>query len=180
MKKFVVFIFLVLLAIVLAGLYGAIHNQISYSVSPEYFTKFKFQQFGLDGLNLPDRLRASIVGLLASWWMGIPIGLLVGGFGFIHSTHWQMLKITLWSFAVVIAFTLLIGLCGLLYGWYETRNINLADYQGWFIPDDIVDLRHFLCAGYMHNSAYLGGTLAIFVAAVFHVVVRIKAIKEIS
>jgi MFS family permease len=180
MKKFFVFVLLVLLAIVLAGLYGAIHNQISYTVSPEYFTKFKFRQFGIEGMNLPDRARASIVGFLASWWMGIPIGLLVGGFGFIHSSHWRMFRITLLSFAVVIAFTLLFGLCGLFYGWWKTRNINLANYQGWFIPKDVIDLRHFLCAGYMHNSSYLGGTLAIFVAAVFHVVVRIRMRKEIS
>lgn len=180
MKRFLVFILLVLIAILLAGLYGVVHNQISYTVSPEYFTKFKFRQFGLEGMNLPDRLRASIVGFLASWWMGIPIGLLVGGFGFIHFGLWRMFKITLWSFAVVIAFTLLFGLCGLLYGWCETRNINLASYRGWFIPDDVVDLRRFLCAGYMHNSSYLGGTLAIFVAAIFHVVVRIKTKKEIS
>jgi hypothetical protein len=180
MKKILVFILLVVLAIVLAGLYGTIHNQISYTVSPEYFTKFKFRQFGLEDMNLPDRPRASIVGFLASWWMGIPIGLLVGGCGFIHSNHRRMLKITLWSFALVIAFTLLFGLCGLLYGWWETRSINLADYQGWFIPDNVVDLRRFLCAGYMHNSSYLGGTLAIFVAAIFHAVVRIKMRNEIS
>jgi hypothetical protein len=74
----------------------------------------------------------------------------------------------------------LFGLCGLLYGWWETRSINLADYQGWFIPDNVVDLRRFLCAGYMHNSSYLGGTLAIFVAAIFHAVVRIKMRNEIS
>ena len=174
MKKFLVFISLVLIAILLAGLYDAVHNQISYTVSPEYFTKFKFGQFGLDGLNLPDRLRASIVGFLASWWMGIPIGFLVGVVGFIHQRHRRMFKVSLWSFGVVIAFTLLFGLCGLLYGYFETRTINLANYQGWFIPDDVKDLRRFLCAGYMHNSSYLGGTLAILVGWIFQTVVRIK------
>jgi len=58
MKKFFVFVFLVLFAILLSGLYGIIHDQISYTVSPEYFTKFKFQQFGLDGMTLPNRVQA--------------------------------------------------------------------------------------------------------------------------
>src|SRR5215469_17229052 len=148
MKKLLVFFFLVFSAIVLSGIYGVLHDQISYTVSPEYFTKFKFRQFGLVEMNLPDRARASIVGFLASWWMGIPIGLMVGGAGFIHSGHQKMLKITLWSFVIVIAVTLCFGLGGLVYGWLATRTINVADYQDWFIPDDVVDLRRFLCAGY--------------------------------
>jgi hypothetical protein len=174
MKKTLVFIVLVLLAVVLSGLYGALHDQISYTVSPEYFTKFKFRQFGFVDLQLPDRVRASMVGFLASWWMGIPIGLLVGAVAFIHSGPRRMFKVSLWSFILIVAFTLLVGLCGLLCGYFETSTINLADYQGWYIPDDVVNLRRFLCAGYMHNASYLGGTLAILVARVFHIVVRIR------
>ncbi len=174
MKKFVVYLLVVALAIVVAGLYGMVHNQISYTVAPEYFTKFKFHQFGLNDMPLPDRLRASIVGFLASWWMGIPIGLMVGAAGFIQRDHRQMLRVTLWSFLVVVGFTLFFGLCGLLYGYFQTAHIEVADYRGWYIPDDVTDLRRFLCAGYMHNSSYLGGVLAIPVAWVFHFVMRLK------
>lgn len=53
-------VLLVGVACVLSGLYGAVHNQISYSVSPEYFTKFKFVQFRINGL--PHRLGAAVVG----------------------------------------------------------------------------------------------------------------------
>ena len=177
MKKFLVFVFLILLAVMVSGLYGMVHDQISYTVSPEYYTKFKFQQFGIADMNLPDRARASIVGFLASWWMGIPIGLMVGGTGFIHPGHWRMLKISLLAFALVIVITLLFGLGGLLYGWFQTKTINLADYHDWFIPKDVADLRHFLCVGYMHNVSYLGGTLSIFAACIFQVVVRIKTAR---
>jgi hypothetical protein len=175
MKKLGVFILLVLIAIAMSGLYGIIHNQISYTVSPEYFTKFKFRQFGLANSPLPERIRASMIGFLASWWMGIPIGILIGLTGFMHEGYRRMFKVSMWSFLVVVAFTLLFGLCGLLFGWLQTRSINIADYQTvWFIPDDVVDLRRFLCAGYMHNSSYLGGMLAILVAGIFHLVVRIQ------
>jgi len=178
MKKVLVYLFLVLVAMVLAGLYGMIHNQISYTVSEEYFTKFKFNQFGLDGCPWPNRVKAAAVGFLASWWMGVPIGLVVGTFGFVHPSARRMLTVTLWSFAVVIGFTLLFGLGGLGYGWIQTRRVNIADYQGWYIPDGLVDVRRFLCAGYMHNSSYLGGLLAIFVAAIFHIVIVIKTRKR--
>lgn len=174
MKKMFVFLLLVLIAIFFAGLYGMLHNQISYTVSPEYFTKFKFRQFGLEDMPLPEQVRASIVGFLASWWMGIPIGILVGLMGFIHQGYRRMFKISLWSFVLAVGFTLIFGLCGLFYGWFQTRTIDLASYQTWFIPGDVVNLRRLLCAGYMHNSSYLGGTLAIFVAWAFHIVVRFK------
>lgn len=174
MKKFAVYLLIVVLAMFVAGLYGMIHNQISYTVAPEYFTKFKFRQFGLTEMPLPDRVRASIVGFLASWWMGIPIGLLVGAAGFIHRDHREMLRVTLWSFLLVIGFAFLFGLGGLLYGYFETAHIDVADYRGWFIPDDVTDLRRFLCAGYMHNSSYVGGVLAIFVAWAFHIIMRLR------
>ncbi|TWT86363.1 hypothetical protein Pla100_61120 [Neorhodopirellula pilleata] len=38
---------LFVLACLFSGIYGALHNQISFSVSAEYFTKFKFEQFSV-------------------------------------------------------------------------------------------------------------------------------------
>jgi hypothetical protein len=43
-------------AVLVAGLFGMIHNQISYSVSDEYFTKFKFIQFHLLDPDVPERI----------------------------------------------------------------------------------------------------------------------------
>ena len=172
MKKLFTYGLIVLLPVLLAGLYGMVHNQISYTVSPEYFTKFKFWQFNLVNSPLPDRARAAIVGFLAAWWMGIPIGLLVGAAGFMHRGHRRMLRITLWSMLITVGFTLLFGLGGLLYGYCQTKDINVADYDNWYIPENVTDLRRFLCAGYMHNSSYLGGVAAILVAWAFHIIVR--------
>lgn len=174
MKKLLVYLLIVVLSVFAAGLYGVVHNQISYTVSEEYFTKFKFRQFVLTDSPLPERVRASLVGFLASWWMGIPIGMLVGAAGFIHRGYQRMLRISLWSLLVTVGFTLLFGLCGLLYGWLQTEHIEMAEYRGWFIPKDVTNLRRFLCAGYMHNSSYLGGLLGILVAWAFHVGIRVR------
>jgi len=175
MKKLLIYILLVVLGMVVAGSYGIIHNQISYTVSPEYFTKFKFRQFGFVDMQLPERVRASMIGFLASWWMGIPIGLLVGAAGFMHRGPRRMFKVSLWSYGVVAVFTLLFGLCGLFYGYLQTTTINVSEYGGWFIPKDVVSLRRFLCAGYMHNSSYLGGVFAILAAWVFHTTVKLRS-----
>jgi hypothetical protein len=174
MKKLCVFVLFVPLAIAMAGAYGAVHNQISYTVSPEYFTKFKFHRFGLADDPRPERIRASIVGYHASKGMGLPIGLLGGAAGFIHRGYRRRAKVTLLSLVVVVAFTMLFGLGGLLYGFWQTRSIDLAGYANWFIPPDVTDLRRYLCAGYMHNAAYLGGGLSILVAWTFHMVVKAR------
>jgi hypothetical protein len=178
MKKALTFCFLMIVAVVVAAFYGVVHDQISYTVSPQYFTKFKFIQFGLTDNSLPERLRASVVGFLASWWMGIPIGLLVGSVGFIHRDYRQMLKVTLWSFVLIAAFTFLVGICGLLYDCLETRSIDLAGYGDWYIPDGLVNLRRFLCAGYMHNSSYLGGALAIPLGWIFQIAIRLRENRD--
>src|SRR3982751_3444371 len=109
LKKFGVFLLIVVIAMFVTGLYGIVHNQVSYTVAPEYFTKFKFRQFGFTDIPLPERVRASMVGFLASWWMGIPIGLLVGAVGFIHRDHRQMLRASVWSLLVTVGFNLLFG-----------------------------------------------------------------------
>ncbi len=52
---------LFVIACLFAGSYGAVHNQISYTVAPEYFTQFKFHQFQIDE-GAPERVGAAIVG----------------------------------------------------------------------------------------------------------------------
>ncbi len=51
------------------GLYGAVHDQISFSISREYFTRMKFIQFAWADFGWPERLFAAEVGFLATWWM---------------------------------------------------------------------------------------------------------------
>jgi hypothetical protein len=168
MLKLATFATFILLAIPTAGVFGALHDQISYTISNEYFTKFKFFQFHLLDPAMPERVRAAIVGFRASWWMGIPLGLLAGIAGFIQPNAKQMLRSLLLSLLVISGFTLIFALAGLTYGYFQTDSLNMGNYRGWFIPPNLVHPRNFICAGYMHNSAYLGGLLAIPVAWIFH------------
>ena len=175
MAKFSAFVLFLVLAVFAAGLFGAVHDQISYTVSPEYFTHFKFPMFHLLDARIPERIRAAEVGFLASWWMGIPLGLLTGVAGFIHNNPKQMKLALLKSLPVILGFTLAFSLAGLVYGYFKTQTIVLSAYDGWYIPSGITNLRRFLCAGYMHNSAYIGGVVAIPVAWVYHVLIKRSA-----
>jgi hypothetical protein len=165
----------ILLAIFAAGLFGAVHDQISYSVSSEYYTRFKFQQFGLLNPGIPERIRAAEVGFLASWWMGVPLGALAGAAGFFHRTVAEMRRALLLSLPVVFSFVLLFALGGLAYGVFQTTDFDLGTYRGWYIPARLQHPRAFLCVAYMHNSAYLGGILAIPVAWIFHFGIKRRA-----
>ncbi len=158
----------VLLSIVIAGLYGILHNQVSYTVSPEYFTKFKFIQFGLTEVPWPERVRASVVGFLASWWMGIPIGILVGAGGFLQRDPREMRRALLWSLVVLVSVTLLVGLAGLVSAFVTSIEPERVERWGRFVPKDVTDVRAFMCAGWMHNASYLGGVLGIPAAWVLH------------
>ena len=103
MTKFLALIVLAVISCLLAGLYGILHDQLTYTISPEYYTKFKFYQFGFmengqEAIFPNPRIEVSAVGLLATWWMGIPIGIVLGLVGLIHKDWQTMFKLTFKAF----------------------------------------------------------------------------------
>ena len=164
--KFIVFMVLLLVGVGISGVYGALHDQLSFTVSPEYFTEFKFHQFELLESTLSNRVKAGYIGFLASWWMGVPIAFLVGLFGFLHKTPRLMFKTSLEAFVLVLVFTFLIGIGGLCYGYYFASS-NPYDYPRWYLPDTVEDFRAYISVGHMHNFGYLGGVVSIFFGIVY-------------
>lgn len=62
----------------IAGLYGIVHDQLTYTLSPEYFTLLKFRQFAWADFGGPPRLLVAEIGFLATWWVGALAGWLIG------------------------------------------------------------------------------------------------------
>lgn len=170
MEKFSIFTKYILLSVIVSGLFGIMNDQISYTVSSEYYTKFKFHQFVLLNTAVPERVRVAQVGFLASWWMGALLGVLTGVAGFLHHTAKQMRRVLLLSLPVAVGCASAFALGGLAYGFFRTTSIEIGGYRGWYIPDGLEDLRAFLCVGYMHKAAYCGGLLSIPVVWLFHFV----------
>jgi hypothetical protein len=179
MQKFLIFCIYIALATMVAGIFGAVHDQVSYSFSHEYFTRFKFEQFHLLDESIPERVRAAEVGFRASWWMGIPLGFLAGLAGFIQPTESQQRRALLLSLPLIAGFTLLIALAGLAYGFMQTTTLDLQHYSGW-LPPLLDHPRAFICVGYMHNAAYLGGAASIPVAWVFHLRYRRRRVQMVE
>jgi len=172
MKKVFSFLALFVLAMLIAGIFGVVHDQVSFTVSSEYFTKFKFRQFGFLDPAVPERVRVAMIGFLASWYMGIPIGLVVGRLALIYPTTSEMFRFGARSFGLLVAFVGLIAISGLGFGYFRTASGDLDRHSQWFVPSNILYVRRYLCAGYMHNAAYLGGAVGAIGFALIHYVAR--------
>lgn len=161
MGKFPTFFVLLLLAAIAAALFGALHNQLSYTVGPSYFTAFKFGQFNI-GEALPYRLGAAIVGVQASWWMGPLIGLPAFLYGLITvPTTRSYFAAGLGGISLVILLATFGALAGLL-GGLVADNTGLMDQMITF-PDGPTR-QDLLRAGFMHDASYIAGALGFLVA----------------
>jgi len=157
--KLVLFPILIAFACLLAALYGALHNQVSYTVAPGYFDDFKFIQFRIDDA-FHNRIGAGLVGVYASWWMGVVIGLPVYLIALRVKGTQAFVKAFCQAALFVVCITLSIGLLGL------AATVYLVD------PDLLLELSPnrptqdplaFARAGAMHDFSYIGGIVGLMV-----------------
>ncbi len=166
LKKCLVFFLTIAISIVLAGIFGILHDQITYSISHEYYTKFKFYQFGITDSNaaavfLHPRIEVSIVGWMATWWVGKWIGIVLGAVGLIFSDYKKMFAGILKALAITFITTVIFSVAGFLYGKYHLA-ISGVD---WWLPDNLIDKESFIAVGSIHNLSYLGGAIGLLLAA---------------
>lgn len=159
--KFPSFFLLVALAAISAAVFGALQNQLSYSVGPSYFHGLKFPQFGIAEGTAP-RFGAAQVGLMASWWMGALVGLpafVLGLFTVPSAQSYLAAGIGAIGLVLVLAtFSALAGLVGgLLADATGLLDAVLALPQG-------VERSDFLRAGFMHEASYVAGGLGALLA----------------
>jgi hypothetical protein len=168
LKKFLILLLVIVLALLIAGLYGIVHDQITYTISHEYYTKFEFYQFGLMDMGneaiFPNpRIEVSAVGFLATWWMGIPIGIILGIVGLILKDYKQMFKVLMKSTLITLIVAFLTGLTGLAYGKFYLVNTDL----NWWFPDNLIDKKSFIMVGSMHNFSYIGGLTGMIAGIIY-------------
>ena len=163
LRKLGAFALLVLVAPLLAAAFGAAHDQVSYTLAPEYFTRFKFDQFAWAGVrSMPPRVGAAVVGALATWWVGRYVGILVAAAGLRHPSATLMLRGARRAFGVAAAAALVVGLLGFTVAWLAFDPSR--EYVDWWRPNGIEAPRRFFAAGMMHSGSYLGGALGTLAA----------------
>jgi len=152
-------------ACVVAGLYGIVHNQLSYTVSPAYFHEFKFNQFRVDPA-YHNRLGAGIVGFMASWWMGILIGLPIYIAALFIKGRRQFVYTYACSALLVVVTTLCCGIAALAISVFTIGPDSLPD---WMSGRDVSSPVAFARAGTMHNFSYLGGGVGLVIGLCYTV-----------
>lgn len=170
MYKLILFPLLLIAGCVFAGAYGALHDQVSYTVSPDYYFAFKFHQFEIPP-ELQGRVGAAIVGWMASWWMGVLISLPILLVGLMMPDAKTYLTRCLVAFGVVTLTALVVGLAALAIAAATIHEHTLPDY--WY-PEGVQDKVAFARAGTMHNFSYLGGFLGILTGCAYLVFERYR------
>lgn len=159
--KFPIFFLLVALAAISAAIFGALHNQLSYSVGPDYFESLKFAQFAIPEDTAP-RFGAAQVGVMASWWMGAIVSLPAFLYGLFTVPKAQSyLAAGIGAIGLVLVLATFSALMGLVGGLVADATGLLDDVLT--LPDG-VDPSDFLRAGFMHEAAYVAGGLGALLA----------------
>lgn len=156
MNKILAYLAFIFISSIVAAIYGVVHDQISYTLSEEYFTKFKFIQFNVKWAYEQPRIGAAYVGVLASWWMGAVLSSLLGIYGFFFINWQSMLTVLLKTLAVVIVISALVSSLGIVYGYYMVTEETYILYEE-YLRVGVTNPVQFLRAGFMHNASYAGG-----------------------
>jgi len=153
----------------LAGIYGILHDQWTYSISAEYFTNMKFQQFHYADFGLGDRAFAGIVGFLGTWWVGLVFAWFLARRLIPGQPLGRAFRQIGMGFLLVLTAAVLSAALGYAFGLWLGPE---ADYSRWAEPLNrfhITGAWAFMRVAYIHWASYLGG-LAGFLAAL--VVIR--------
>lgn len=159
--KFPTFFLLLALAALSAAIFGALHNQLSYAVGPDYFHSLKFPQFAIPS-DMSPRLGAALVGAQASWWMGAAVALpafLLGLFTVPNAQSY--LAAGIGAIGLVIMLATMAAFAGLIGGLIADTT-GLLDKS--LTPPEGVARADFLRAGFMHEASYVAGALGALVA----------------
>jgi hypothetical protein len=148
------------------GLYGVLHDQISFAISPEYFTKMKFQQFHWADVGLPPRAFASVVGFLATWWAGMFAGWFMARAGLDQMPPVDRRRTLVRGFAIVLGCAALCGAGGAAIGYGASRG-DLSEWDDWRERLSLVDVPGFVIVAWLHAAGYVGALVGVITGVVY-------------
>jgi len=155
------------LGALIAGLYGIAHDQITYSISAEYFTRLKFNQFHWADLGLAPRFFVAEIGFLATWWVGF-----VGGWFICRVTlpacpPRTAFRLALRGFLIMISCAFAATCVGYLYGITQDPQPDNSGLAALAASLGISQVRDFVRVAYIHNASYLGGLIGLIFALIY-------------
>ncbi len=144
------------------GIYGLLHDLITYSISNEYFTRMKFGQFARMDIGLPLPFYAAQIGFIAAGAVG-----LAAGWFFARTTVplWPSavaVKISARAFLVILLAAIFAACAGYLIG----LKSNLGQILWGELSESlgVSDERAFHQVALIHTAGYVGAFLGLVIA----------------
>jgi hypothetical protein len=144
-----------------------VNNQITVTISPEYFSVFKRHMFWwlvgpMVEAGEPLRLQASAVGVAASWWFGLFLAIILCPFAALGGR--TPLGTTAFLRAILIVMAITLG-TSIIFGVLAYVIVPHPVYgPGNEFLYCIRDTHRAFAVGWWHNGAYLGVLIGTIVA----------------
>jgi len=148
-----------LLGALIAGAYGIVHDQITYSISREYFTQLKFTQFDYANFGFHERVFVGEIGFLATWWVGFFSGWFMARIAVPAMPLPVARRYCMTGFAFIFPAALAGGIGGYLFGLFYSPN-----YTYWreiTLSLHVTQPDAFIRVAYIHSGSYLGALIGL-------------------
>lgn len=149
--RILIIVSLVALAALIAGLYGAFYDQITYSISNEFFTK-RFEQEGING-TIDARWEVARIGFIKTWPVGCWLGLFLALAGLLHEDNRKMFYVTVQAFFIALATGFFFGMIGFFVGASSVDVVTETSVANKKAFDKVLT---------MNNYSYIGGIIGMF------------------
>lgn len=148
----------------IAGVYGILHDQVTFEIGPEYFTEFKFQQFHYLSKTQPERIVVAEIGFLATWWVGFFAGWFMGRVSLPHLQLQKAARLSLKGVAVMMLTALVFATASYLMAPASSDDPRMDTWERMLAGRDVIDPVAFVQVAYIHNASYLGGLMGLIFA----------------
>lgn len=155
------------LGAVLAGAYGIAHDQLTYSISPEYFTRLKFPQFASADFGLAPRLFVAEIGVLATWWVGFLVTWFLARIAVPAWPRPLCIRRVFSGVAITFGATALAVALGFLYGLSLRSAAMPSPWRELTASLGVNDAPAFVRVAYIHNAGYLGALAGLLLALAY-------------
>jgi predicted benzoate:H+ symporter BenE len=170
---------IIVLAVAAAIVYGILHDQITARVCVEYFTIGHAPVFHTED---PTLLGLGW-GVIATWWVGLPLGLVLAAAARVGSLPKMDARDLLKPVGVMMACCGVLALAAGVVG-YVLANVGAVSLDDG-LAARIPPARHalFLADGFAHQASYTGGFVGGFILCIWVVMRRyrrqgIEALKD--
>ncbi|MDZ4287902.1 MAG: hypothetical protein U0984_08080 [Prosthecobacter sp.] len=151
----------------IAGAYGVLHDQVTFGIGPEYFTRLKFQQFHYLSRDQPVRLLVGEIGFLATWWVGFFAAWFMGRVILPHESVPVSARRCLKGVLLMMGLALAFAVAAYLLAPTQQDDPRLPYWEPLLSEHGISDSLRFVRVAYIHNASYLGGLIGLIASLIW-------------